>query len=297
MYLPIGMIDKVKDGMKGQYPLSFMVFTHEGLRFHQTRAKFQLYKGEPFIKLFSNKQSYAAPDLKFSIIQGALKVDAKAWEGSKIESKGSTVYFVYAPSEHELSPIDIRGTKSKEAYLNFESAEKRYAQAVSFYNKKVSMLPRFSVDEKWSDEEKKAKLEEFNSFVTANLELEKKELEDSSKELSESKLRLKAICIRDNVFFAPQLSASATQTVIRGFNAIAQYMKDKTQENLMILQAVGVIFVVIGVVIVAYLYFDQSGKLATLSFDSSVKMAQALPSYIQECARQGYINLTNIPKV
>jgi hypothetical protein len=90
-----GPITNFKDMLKPTYKIRLKIFTHNGERFRDDRAKLKQINGIPYIKLWSNKNVYPAPDLKYS----------------QIDSVGHEYYLQYMPNDDELHPIDIRRLK------------------------------------------------------------------------------------------------------------------------------------------------------------------------------------------
>ena len=86
-----GPITNFKDMLKPTYKIRLKIFTHNGERFRDDRAKLKQINGIPYIKLWSNKNVYPAPDLKYS----------------QIDSVGHEYYLQYMPNDDELHPIDM----------------------------------------------------------------------------------------------------------------------------------------------------------------------------------------------
>jgi hypothetical protein len=118
------------------------------------------------------------------------------------------------------------------------------------------------------------------------------ERETAKKEMDDAFTALRSHCLRENVFFEPQLSPSAIQSIVAGFAAIFEYMRDELKDNMIMLSIIAIIFISLAFLGGAYLYYDNSGKLTQAAFTTGQNMVGALPSYIQECAKAGYVNLT-----
>jgi hypothetical protein len=290
MKIPIGMVEEFKDRFKGSYPILLRVWTHGGQRAHWTKGKLQTFKEAQFIKFFSNKQSYAAPDIKFSksddkSLQTTLKFGATAdlsgWDAGKVQDDDhGTFYEVHLANDYELYPVDVRNTKTRELWVAWKNATVAYQEKMRLLTPSVN-------------------LEGLDEIQTANVKAKQEayakgllqEQAESRRVMSEAYRVLDEWCMRDNIFFDPQMSASATQTLINGFAAIYEYMRDKLQQNMLLWQGIALVLVALVLLGGAYLYYDQSAKLAENYLKYGSEVVKSLPSYIQECAKQGYVAL------
>jgi hypothetical protein len=292
MKIPIGMVEEFKDKMKGSYPILLRVWTHEGLRAHWTKGKLQTFKEAQFIKFFSNKQSYAAPDIKFSksddknlqktnIKFETRTADFSAWDCGKVQDDDhGTFYEVYLANDYELYPIDVRGSKTKELFLAWKNATIAYQEKMRLLTPSVSL--------EGLDELQAANKKAWQEAYAKGIEQEQAE---SRRVMEESYKTLEAWSLRDTIFFDPQMSASATQTLINGFAAIYEYMRDQLQQNMLLWQGIALVLVALVLLGGGYLYYDNSNKMTEMTLKYGAQIAQALPSYIQECAKAGYVAL------
>jgi hypothetical protein len=288
MNIPVGMVDNIKDRLKQNYPLNLRVWTHNGQKAHWSKARIQVFKEVVYIKLFSNKQSYIAPDIKYTKVEGKIKFDAASWDAGKVidDSSGSMIYEVYLTNDYELYPVDVRNDRTKELYLNWKNATETYQ------NKLRLQLPQVNFREGVTDAQKQGYMQQLQEQLNKEQGAAKDAVDLAYAEFD-------AWCMRDRVFFDPKLSSSATQTMANGFKAIFEYMRDNVQNQLIMWQGIAIIFVCIAFLAGAWMFYDNSQKLNLMWADHGTAMVNAMPQMIKQCIENGYVasNVSRMPGV